>query len=230
MSSPERQEALERARSQAAFRLLRRLRHDLATPLSGAALHLEMSRRRLSGATADPVRALESVQLAQREVGYTSSILQPLSDVFSYAEEPAGDFALGDAVRNGARRSEREAARRSVTLELPEAGGPRILGMRLQSEDAFAALTAEAVRRCREQGTVVWSCEQEEDGARAVCRLAGRLGAETLDSVFATRRSEGGGADLSLVLARWALESQGAVLSVSHIGDEATVVVQLTSG
>jgi signal transduction histidine kinase len=220
--------ALERARWQATLRLLRRLRHDLATPLSGASLHLEMAKRRLSAAAPDTGKALESVQFAQREVGYTSSILQPLSEVFGYAEEAAREIDLSAALCHGAQRLQAEAQRRGVTLTLPDAGGPAISASPRQTEDALQVLTAEAVRHCPEGGSVTWTVEEDEDAVRATCQLTGPLAAETLDAVFSARRAQSGGADLALVVARWCLESQGAALSLSRNPEGTSLVVQVT--
>jgi hypothetical protein len=187
-----------------------------------------MGKRRLSAATPDTGKALESVQLAQREVGYTSSILQPISDVFGYAEETAREFELATVLCRGGQRLQAEAARKGVTLTLPEAGGPAVTGFPRQAEEAFHMLTEEAVRRCPEGGTVTWTVAEEGDSVRATCQLPGPLSAETLDGVFSARRAEGGGADMTLVVARWCLESQGAVLSLSRTAEGTSLVVQVT--
>src|ERR1700687_5824650 len=64
-SSPE----FDRERYRATARLLRVIRHGLATPLNGAALHLEVAGRRLvADEGVDVKKILENVRMGQSEV------------------------------------------------------------------------------------------------------------------------------------------------------------------
>src|SRR5262249_47009128 len=148
-SIPAKSSHFDRDRFRATIRLFRHLRHELATPLSGAALHLEVACRRLAqGADLEATRALENIRMGQLEIGYVSAMLDVLTGVVRAAADKPGWFSLPGAIVGGGSRSAPDPLR-GVALELPAAPfDPEVVlfGSARQLERAIAALTFYALR------------------------------------------------------------------------------------
>jgi signal transduction histidine kinase len=83
-----------RDRGEAMKKFIRRFRHEISTPLSGAALHLEVAVRRLQKSDSpDRAAVLDNIRVCQQAVEAASRMLDWIGD-FSKTEEPPAEHAL----------------------------------------------------------------------------------------------------------------------------------------
>ena len=221
--------AFHRSRYRATLRLFRQLRHDLATPLSGAALHLEVAARRLGvGGDPDFKRVLENVRMGQLEVGYASAMLEVLSEVVRSGDDDGSPFPLPAALANGIAQTASGAPRGvSVTGPVP-ANAPALFGSRRQMQQAVADLTFHAVRVAEPNGVVAWELCGGGAEATLVCRWKGKIGDTRPEQVFSVARDAlGESRGLGLLLARWTIECHGGEISGEQADDEARFVARL---
>jgi len=218
-----------RSRYRATVRLFRQLRHDLATPLSGAALHLEVACRRLSqGDELDVKRVLENIRMGQLEVGYASAMLEVLSEVVRTGEEEGADFALPVAIANGSAQISPDPSRGLAVTTPRPAPEPALYGSRRQVEQAVADLTFHALQTAEPNSVVSWELSNGGTDATLVCRWKGKFPETRPEQVFSiTRTPLGESRGLGLLLARWAVECHGGDIGAEQLGDEARFVVSL---
>jgi signal transduction histidine kinase len=217
--------SFERSRYRATIRLFRQLRHDLATPLSGAALHLEVACRRLGqGSDLDVSRVLENVRMGQLEVGYASAMLEVLTEVVRSSDEDAEPFSLTEALAHGMSQIGNDRARAHSVKTPRPTPNPLVHGSRRQVEQAFLDLTFYALQRA-EPDVVEWTLEEGGEEARLACRFRGKLPEGRSDQVFSlSRGSVGETPGPGLLLARWAVQSQGGELVAEQVGEDARFV------
>lgn len=207
-------------RVKALLTTFRQLRHDLASPLSGAALHLEMAARRIAQRQ-DPelAKIAENVKVSQQEVTWASAVLDLLGELARSADDILAPFSLREAVRRGAQRHAPRAEREGVRLHEPTSGADAMLfGARDRLEQAVSDLTAHALSRAPRGTDLGWTIEAVPGGSEAA--IAWPKGDERPDRAFVlTRRRAGEAPDAGLFLARWAVEGLGGTLSIEAEGE-----------
>lgn len=221
---------LYRSRCRAMEGAFRQLRHDLASPLSGAALHLEMAMRRLSHLEgAELERLLENVRTGQQEVSYAASMLDVLGELSHSDEESLGLYSLSECVRRGGERHAKKAARDSVDLVLPpESPEPKVFGSGIRLEQAAADLTEHALREVSPGDTVDWKIQtlgMSGEASLSWTRVLGGAKGERLFTLARGLRGEPGNS--ALFLARWAIESHGGTLTAEAHGDRTRIKVSI---
>lgn len=222
----ERADRVHERRVRALLASFRQLRHDLASPLSGAALHLEMASRRLEQRQDTELAKLaENVRVSQQEISWASGVLDLLGEMARSAEDALVPFSLADAVRRGAARSGARAARENVRIDLPPDSGPdlALFGAAGRLENAFADLTAHALVRTGRGGVIAWSLEVRSGEAEAGVDWPLTPGERPERAFALQRRQPGESPDAGLFLARWAVESLGGTLSLEAEGDRVRV-------
>jgi signal transduction histidine kinase len=199
-------------------RAWQRLRHDLATPLSGALLHVEVARRRAGRLGSDGgADVQESLSTVQAEIERSAAILELVSALGNVgAGEPAA-FDPGEAVARGVRPISREIASRGLGLDLPEAVGPVAFGLAEQIERAAAALTKNAVESARGPGILKWSVARDGGSVLLELRFPGALEVGDPRHFFALN-AEGRSMDraFEMLLARCVIEGHGGQLTISQ--------------
>lgn len=198
-----------RFQSRADRRLFRSFRHEMATPLSGSLLHLEIAGRRLKKGQADDVPAvLESLRIAQEELERGGALLDVFGEVALDADREPEEFSLSEVLVAGASPHAEEARRRGARLEFPPAGPvPVLFGSPSQMELALSAVTTAAISALAGEGSIGWSVSAEPEGATtAICVSSGRSG-------------ESRARPAELLLARWAVEGHGGTLTVEPQSD-----------
>lgn len=210
----------ERERHAATLRLMRRLGHDLAAPLSAAAIHLEVATRQI--ARPHGAGPSESLATVQRSLASATALLHVLREVAESEWGEAEEFAVTEAVRSGARLSASGPDGR-VPVVLPEpAARPTLHGCRSRLETAVGAITDLAVDACR-GGVVTWSVGDPAGTPSLVCSFSGELRARNPDLLF-------GPSVPALFLARWAVESHGGALEAELAGGEVRIVSRFVTG
>ncbi|HET9795497.1 MAG TPA: hypothetical protein VFS34_13675, partial [Thermoanaerobaculia bacterium] len=127
-------------------KFVRRFRHEISTPLSGAALHIEVAARRLQKPDGfDRQAVLENLRISQQALENASEMLDWIGE-FSRGEDAAPkEIALGSVVAQGAEPFREDLRRRGLALELPDgAGGPRWFGSAGELAEVVSELTANA--------------------------------------------------------------------------------------
>jgi signal transduction histidine kinase len=221
-----------RSRYRATVRLFRQLRHDLATPLSGAALHLEVACRRLSqGDELDLKRVLENIRMGQLEVGYASAMLEVLTEIVRTGEEEGADFALSAAIVDGTAQVGPDRSR-GLTITTPRPDPePAVYGSRRQMEQAVADLTFHAFQTAEPHSVVSWELADGATTATLTCRWKGKFPETRAEQVFSiTRTALGESRGLGLLLARWAVECHGGDIAAEQGDGEARFVATLPLG
>jgi two-component system response regulator AtoC len=126
---------LEEARWSAVVGLVHRFGHELATPLSAAALHLEIARRRSARAeSAQPAGgAGESLEVAAREIETAGEILGVLAAMVDQAQEPSSLFFPAEVAREALAPVAEYCRGSGRSLDLSaEERGPSVFGRRRQ--------------------------------------------------------------------------------------------------
>ncbi len=212
-------ERFERERHAATQRLMRRLGHDLAVPLSAAAIHLEVATRQL--ARADGPGPSESLATVQRSLGSVTALLHVLREIAESEWDEPEEFSLADAVLSGVRLSSGTDDRVRVVLPEP-AARPVLHGCRGPLERAVGAITDLAVGE-RPGGGATWSVGDLAGGPALVCSFAGELRVRNPDLLFGLSAP-------ALFLARWAIESHGGSLAAEDAGGEVRIVSRFAPG
>jgi hypothetical protein len=215
MSSPS--SSFDRQRHLALTKALSQLRHELASPLSGLALHLEMAGRRIGKLKeGETDQLLQNVRMGQEGVAQLSAILELLGEIARGGDDEPRELSLRSAVRRGAERHASAAHRLGVRLQVEEGGeDASLLGCAERLEQAFADMTSYGLSHCARDGLVVWGFEKT--GSEGVARLSwsGDLPPGTAARLFSLAgNGKGGDAEGSLFLARWAVESHGGCVAV----------------
>ena len=200
-------------------RLLRAFRHEMATPLSGSLLHLEVAARRIRKGTFPEAPALlESLGIAREELEKSIGLLDALTEAATETLEEPADFSLPEALARAASALGPAAAERGVTLEIPAlAPRPVQFGHSDRVERAISALTRHALGLASGPGRIVWSLGEPEGPVRLVCDSP--AGPSAVDPERLVLREP------PLLLARWAIECHGGTLKMETGGDRLRAVL-----
>jgi len=208
-------------------KFIRRFRHEISTPLSGAALHLEVAARRLQKSdTPDRPAVLENIRVCQQSVETASRMLDWIGD-FSKAEEPPAVHALASLLRGAAEPFRQDLQRRGLELELPDAaGGPEWFGCAPELAGAISEVTANAFQHAESPGVVRWSIGGEPDAPLLSCESPGSLPPGDPEHLFGSAKGAAStGQGFGLLRARRFAQSNGAELSLAQTG--ATVTARI---
>jgi len=217
---------LHRSQHRALCRLLRFLRHEMATPLSGALLQGELARRRVSSTGADGVAASESLRLLEEELSRLSTLVELLGDLAKDPEPEPGEFSAFEALSGGASRHLSEAAARGQEIRLPDPGRrARLFGSRRRLEEAVSEITLNACRHGESGGVIEWTLEESADGTRLACLSPGRLPPVKPEHLLGLGGGTAGGRRFGLLRARWCVEAQGGELTIGQAGTSVTVAM-----
>ena len=204
---------LDRTRLAATLQACRTLRHELATPLAAAALHLEVARRaaaRAGEAVPEKTRAGLATALAKLEEA--SSLLDALT---ALSEGHAGEPGIVDFGALVARAA-RDVLPRLDALglrvhEAPGPGGIFVSGLSDALENAVREALLAASRRA---GTGEAHLHSAGRGETAFLSFRVPLGADgTVDTLFLPNGRSGAGH--GPFLARWTFEAHGGHLGAS---------------
>lgn len=205
-----------RDRGEAMKKFIRRFRHEISTPLSGAALHLEVAARRLQKSES-PERAavLENIRVCQQSVETASRMLDWIGD-FSKTEEPPAEHALAPLLRGAAEPFREDLARRGLVLEVPDgADGRTWFGCAPELAGVISEITANAFQHAASPGAVRWSMGGEADAPLLACESPGSLPPGDPEHLFGSAKgAESTGHGFGLLRARRLAQSNGAELSL----------------
>jgi len=216
-----------RDRGEAMKKFIRRFRHEISTPLSGAALHLEVAARRLQKSESpDRAAILENVRVCQQSVETASRMLDWIGD-FSKAEEPPAEHALAPLLREAAEPFREGLEGRGLALEIPsESNGASWFGCAPELAGVISEITANAFQHAASPGTVHWSIGGETDAPVLTCESPGSLPPGDPEHLFGSAKgAESTGRGFGLLRARRLAQSNGAELSLSQTG--ATVTARI---
>jgi len=215
---------LDSARWTALAALVHRFRHEIATPLSAAALHAEIARRR-SGAeeSAAPgtVPVAESLGIARKEIETAGDILEAFVPMIDEAAEPGAPFFLAEVARESLAPVAAYCRGSGRVLDLvAEERGPGVFGRRRQVAAAIET-AGSVIATAGEPGAVFrWSVETIADAVRLRLDAEGRFAAFGPDELVGLR--SGG----RLRSCRWAFESHGGEFRLSCSRDR----IELAAG
>lgn len=221
-----------RDRGEAMKRFIRRFRHEISTPLSGAALHLEVATRRLQKDGGDHGAALENLRVCQQAVENASQMLDWIGDFSRAADEPPRWHALAPLVRRAAEPFRDDLARRGLGLELPsEDGAARAFGSAPEIGDVVSELTANAFQHATGSGTVTWTIEGTPETAVLACTSPGELAPGDPEHLFgAAKGPASAGRGFGLLRARRLAQSNGANLTLESAGGKVVAKIDFVGG
>jgi signal transduction histidine kinase len=225
----QRETRYERDRCEAMKSFLRRFRHEIATPLSGANLHLEVALRRLQKPGGfDMPAVVENLRTCQKSLDSAAQMLELIAETVQDESCEPSEFSLLESLASGAEPLRGEARARGLTLELPSAApGPRWFGSAKVLDSVFAELTRNAVEHSSPPGAIRWTVKEEQSGAVLECRSPGRLPLGDPEHLFGVAKGEGSsGRGFGLLQARLAIQSNGADLTVSQEGGDVCASVR----
>lgn len=218
-------ETFEQQRLKATLRACRALRHEFATPLSAAALHLEVAWRAAARAgEAIPEKLRAGLETGKEQLDEASRLLDGLTALGSAHEGDPGLLDFAALVARAARARVPELEQRGLTLRsLGPLEGALVDGFadELESATQEALLTASRwaaagearLETCLQDGTVSFSFR--------VPLARGAPG----DMLFKTRSRPNAG--LGPFLARWTFEAHGGRLEGAEDGTHLTVTGSL---
>jgi signal transduction histidine kinase len=217
-----------RDRGEAMKKFIRRFRHEISTPLSGAALHLEVAARRLQK-TESPDRAavLENIRVCQQSVETASRMLDWIGD-FSRTEESPAEHALLPLLRGAAEPLREDLERRGLVLELPdETDGPAWFGCAPELAGVISEITANAFQHATSPGAVRWSVGGDPDAPVLTCESPGSLPAGDPEHLFGSAKgAESTGRGFGLLRARRLAQSNGADLTLAQTDGHVTARIR----
>lgn len=212
-------DVFDRARLGATFRACRALRHELATPLSAAGLHLELARRaaeRVEGGI--PAKLRVGLETGRQQLDEAALILDGLTALGGArtGEPSLVDFSA--LVREAAREARPELERRGLSVRPGDF-----------AEDLFVDGFADELESAAREALLAaarWASPGEarlgmrSDGASASFSFSVPLaGGAPGDMLFKTRSRPNAG--LGPFLARWTFEAHGGGLEgetdVTHL-------------
>jgi two-component system sensor histidine kinase BaeS len=217
-----------RDRGEAMKKFIRRFRHEISTPLSGAALHLEVAARRLQKSDSpDRAAVLENVRVCQQAVEAASRMLDWIGD-FSKTEDPPAEHALAPLLEAAAEPFREDLARRGLALEMPSgADGPVWFGCAPELSDVISEVTANAYQHAAAPGTVRWSIGGDPDAPLLTCESPGSLPPGDPEHLFGSAKgAESTGRGFGLLRARRLAQSNGADLSLAQTGGSVTARIR----
>jgi signal transduction histidine kinase len=218
-------EAFEQQRLNATLRACRALRHEFATPLSAAALHLEVARRaavRAEETIPEKVRA--GLETVKEQLDEASRLLDGLTALGSAHEGDPSLLDFAALVARAGRARVRQIEQRGLTLRsLGPSEGALVDGFL----DELEAATEEALLTASR-----WSAPGEarletrlEDGAVSFSFRVPLARSAPGDMLFKTRSRPDAG--LGPFLARWTFEAHGGRLEGAEDGPHLTVTGSL---
>jgi signal transduction histidine kinase len=218
-------ERFDQARLEATFRACRALRHELATPLSAAGLHLELARRaaeRLEGGAPGKLRS--GLETGKQQLDESAHLLDGLMALGGARSGSPARVDFAAVVRDAVRDAGPELERRGLSVR---ARGPSeglwVDGFADELEPASREVLLAAAR---------WASPGE---AHLEMRSAGRdvsfafrvplAGGGPGDMLFKTRSRPNAG--LGPFLARWTFEAHGGRLDGAEDAGHLTVTATL---
>ena len=202
-------------------RFVRRFRHEISTPLSGAALHLEVAARRIQKADGfDRDAVLENLRVSQQALESASRMLDWIGE-FGRAEDTVPEEVdLPAMVRRAAEPFREDLGRRGLSLELPEAlSGPRWFGSAHELSEVVSEITANAFQHASPPGAVRWTVGGDGGGPVVACESPGALPAGDPEHLFGAAKGAGSaGRGFGLLRARRLAQSNGADLTLAQAG------------
>jgi len=211
-----------RDRGEAIKRFVRRFRHEISTPLSGAALHLEVASRRLQKEDGfDRQAVLENLRVSQQALESASQMLDWIGDFSRGDDAIPAEIALGAVVAEGAEPFREDLRRRGLELEVPPgSGGPRWFGSAHELAQVVSELTANAFQHGSAPGVVRWSLVSDGSSPLLSCESPGKLPEGDSEHLFgAAKGTESTGRGFGLLRARRLAQSNGAELTLAQAGD-----------
>ena len=217
-------ETFEQRRLGATFRACRALRHEFATPLSAAALHLEVARRAAARAEAIPEKVRAGLETGKEQLDEASRLLEGLTALGSAHEGDPGLLDFADLVARAARTEAPELERQGLTLRsLGPSRGALVDGFPDELENAMQEALLTASR---------WAAPGEarletrlKDGTVSFSFRVLLAHAPPGDMLFKTRSRPNAG--LGPFLARWTFEAHGGRLEGADDGTHLTVTGSL---
>jgi hypothetical protein len=218
-------EAFDRARLGATFRACRVLRHELATPLSAAGLHLELARRaaeRVEGGIPGKLRS--GLETGKQQLDEAALLLDGLTALGSArtGEPSLVDFAA--LVRRAARDTGPELERRGLSVRFGGfAEGLFADGFPDELESAAREALIGAARWASAGDALLETCSGGGSVSFAFRVLL--AGGAPGDMLFKTRSRPNAG--LGPFLARWTFEAHGGLLEGTEDATHLTVTGSL---
>lgn len=198
---------------------LRRLFHDLATPLSAANLNLESARRRLER-QAGPAEPLER---AQAELDRALELVERARELAAGPSGGGATFAFDDAV------SEAVSACGSPRLQLRGRTMASARGDRGGLRSALEELLRNALEASAE-GVVTVVVESAGGRLRVTVTNPGTLPASDPESLFSPRFGRNGRWGLGLARARLAAARSGGTVTLRPAGNVVAAILELPEG
>lgn len=203
-------ETFDQARLGATFRACRALRHELATPLSAAGLHLELARRAAERAEGGiPGKLRSGLETGKQQLDEAALLLDGLSALGSArtGEPSLVDFAA--LVGGAARETGPELERRGLSVRFGSLGAGHFVAGFVDELDLAAREALLAAARWASPGEA--SLETSSNGGSVSFAFRVPLAAGVPgDMLFKTRSRPNAG--LGPFLARWTFEAHGGRL------------------
>ncbi len=219
----------QRDRGEALKSFLRRFRHEISTPLSGANLHLEVALRRLQRPGGfDPTAVVENLKTCQQSLESAAGMLDLIAEASHEDLDAPAEFSLAASLSEASEPFRAEAMARGLRLEVPPAApepkwfaSPRDVGF------AIAELMRNAVDHSSVPGSIRWSIEDRSSEVVLTCRSSGRIPAGDPEHLFGvTKREASPGRGFGLLRARRAAQGNGAELELRQDGEEVCAVLR----
>lgn len=218
-------ETFEQQRLGATLRACRALRHEFATPLSAAALHLEVARRAAARAEeAIPERLRAGLETGKEQLDEASRLLDGLTAIGNAHEGEPGLLDFAAVVAGAARLHARELEQRGLTVKSTgPSKGALVDGFADELENATgeALLTAS---RWAAPGEAQLDTRLRDGTVSFSFRVPLARGAPG-DMLFKTRSRPNAG--LGPFLARWTFEAHGGRLEGTEDNTHLTVTGSL---
>ena len=200
-------------------RFIRRFRHEISTPLSGAALHLEVAARRLQKNDGfDRAAVLENLRVCQQAVETASRMLDWIGDFSRGDEDPPAELAIAPLLHAAAEPFREDLRRRGLALELPSENGATVwFGSAPEITAVISEITANAFQHATSPGTVRWSIGGDADAPVLSCESPGTLPPGDPEHLFGSAKGEAStGRGFGLLRARRLAQSNGAELTLAQ--------------
>ena len=191
----------------------------MATPLSGALLHVEVVRRALAREKIENPELEKSVGAVGEGLDQAARLLEELGEKVTGSSEPA-EFSGADVVRKAAGGHAELDAGGRIALEFPQGEAATTLFGRAE-EILFAVsdITAFALENAGPGALVTWTVSSLPGEKVLCCRFASTLAPERLEGIRSSWRPRTDGAGAAgggLLFAVWAIEAQGGRFSLDR--------------
>lgn len=210
-----------RDRGEAMKRFVRRFRHEISTPLSGAALHLEVAARRLQKNDGfDRSAVLENLRVSQQALESASQMLDWIGEFARADDSVPSAVDLAAVVAGAAEPFREDLRRRGLGLEIPAGtGGPAWFGSAHELSEVVSEITANAFQHASTPGVVRWTVSGDNGAPVLACESPGALPAGDPEHLFgAAKGAESAGRGFGLLRARRLAQSNGADLTLAQAG------------